>query len=163
MRGLRYSLGAQKRNADVDGGAVSYSERWQELFGPADGGPAMRLASAAPGPGTNAGVSGGINYTSGPWTSASSTAADLRISTETSRSALGPGHEGVEAGAAGLSSVAALKSVMTSWEERLQAVRDECEQLKGTLLTVAKEMGETDTAIETSFKGVGGSKADEKR
>lgn len=105
-----------------------------------------------------------LEHSHGPWTSASGTAGDLRTSTETSRSALGPGHEGIEAGVAGLSSVAALKSVLTSWEERLQAVRDECEQLKGTLLTVAREMGETDTAIETSFKGLNGSaQADGKR
>ncbi|MFG2335287.1 hypothetical protein [Streptomyces yangpuensis] len=145
---------------------MSYSERWQELFGPADDGPAMRLASAAPDPGTGGGGggTGNLQHTKGPWTSASGTAGDLRTNTETSRSALGPGHEGVEAGAAGLSSVAALKSVLTSWEERLQSVRDECEQLKGTLLKVAKEMGETDAAVDASFKGVdGGSKADEKR
>ncbi|MYT18923.1 hypothetical protein GTW69_01225 [Streptomyces sp. SID7760] len=132
---------------------MSYSERWQELFGAADGGPAMRLASAAPDAGSGGGGAGGLEHSRGPWTSASGTAGDLRTSTETSRAALGPGHEGIEAGAAGLSSVAALKSVLTSWDERLQAVRDECKQLEGTLLTVAKEMGETDTAIETSFKG----------
>ncbi|MFE4209654.1 hypothetical protein ACFRSX_37460 [Streptomyces goshikiensis] len=143
---------------------MSYSERWQELFGPADGGPAMRLASAAPDSGSGGGGAGDLEHSHGPWTSASSTAGDLHTSTETSRSALGPGHEGIETGAAGLSSVAALKSVLTSWDERLQAVRDECKQLKGTLLTVAKEMGETDTAIETSFKGVnGGAKADGQR
>ncbi|MEU4358254.1 hypothetical protein ACFYNW_28080 [Streptomyces virginiae] len=146
---------------------MSYSERWQELFGPMDGGPAMKLASTAPDSGGGGGGGGGapdLKHSKGPWTSASSTAGDLRTSTETSRAALGPGHEGVDTGAAGLSSVAALKSVLTSWEERLQSVRDECEQLKGTLLKVAKEMGETDAAIETSFKGVdGGSKADEKR
>lgn len=54
--------------------------------------------------------------------------------------------------------------MLTSWEDRLQSVRDECEQLKGALLTVAKEMGETETAVEKSFKGVRvGGKADEKR
>ncbi|MGW6981473.1 hypothetical protein ACWGE1_18815 [Streptomyces sp. NPDC054932] len=141
-----------------------YSERWQELFGPIDGGPAMRLASAAPDPGGGGGGTGNLQHSNGPWTSASGTAGDLRTNTETSRSALGPGHEGIEAGAAGLSSVAALKSVLTSWEERLQAVRDECEHLKGSLLTVAKEMGETDNATGASFKGVdGAAKADEKR
>ncbi|WP_052757666.1 hypothetical protein [Streptomyces yangpuensis] len=145
---------------------MSYSERWEELFGPADDGPAMRLASTAPDPGTGGGGggTGNLQHTKGPWTSASRTAGDLRTTTETSRAALGPGHEGVKAGAAGLSSVAALGSVLTSWEERLQSVRDECEQLKGTLLKVAKEMGETDAAVDASFKGVdGGSKADEKR
>ncbi|GAA3931458.1 hypothetical protein GCM10022244_45360 [Streptomyces gulbargensis] len=134
---------------------MSYSERWQELFGPADGGPATRLASAVPGPGGGGG-SGRLRHSGGPWTGAAGTAGDLRTSTETSRTALGRGHEGVAAGAAGLTSVAALTGVLTSWEERLRAVRDECEQLKGALLTVAKEMGETETAIERSFQGVGG-------
>ncbi|MFF0427470.1 hypothetical protein ACFYUJ_24020 [Streptomyces sp. NPDC004520] len=124
----------------------------------------MSLASTAPEPGTGGGANGKLKHSGGPWTSASATAGDLHTSTETSRAALGPGHEGVEAGAVGLSSVAALKSVLTSWEERLRAVRDECDQLKGALSTVAKEMGETETAIEKSFKGVdGGGKAGEKR
>ncbi|MFF7443382.1 hypothetical protein [Streptomyces sp. NPDC008122] len=145
---------------------MSYSERWQELFGPTDGGAAvMSLASTAPEPGTGGGGNGKLKHSGGPWTSASGTAGDLRTSTETSRAALGPGHDGIEAGAAGLTSVAALTSVLTSWEDRLSAVRDECEQLKGSLLSVAKEMGETEVAIERSFKGADGSadKAGEKR
>ncbi|MFE1364667.1 hypothetical protein ACFW84_10530 [Streptomyces anulatus] len=143
---------------------MSDSERWQELFGPTGDGPAMRLASASGDPGSGAGGVGNLNYSKGPWTSASGTAGDLRTRAETSRSVLGRGHEGVEAGAAGLSSVAALKSVLTSWEERLRAVRDECDQLKGNLLTVAKEMGESETAVKSSLKGVHvPGKADEKR
>ncbi|MER7624011.1 hypothetical protein [Streptomyces sp. NPDC126503] len=134
---------------------MSYSERWQELFGPADGGPATRLASAVPGPGAGGG-NGKLRHSGGPWTGAAGTAGDLRTSTGTSRTALGRGHEGVAAGAAGLTSVAALTGVLASWEERLRAVADECEQLKGALLAVAKEMGETETAIERSFQGVGG-------
>ncbi|MFG3406916.1 hypothetical protein [Streptomyces sp. NPDC048142] len=133
---------------------MSHSERWQELFGPTVDGPEMRLASASDDSGAGAGGTGNLKYSKGPWTSASGTAGDLRTRAETSRSVLGRGHEGVEAGAAGLSSVTALKGVLTSWEERLQAVRDECEQLKGTLRTVAKEMGETETAVKTSLKGV---------
>ncbi|MFJ7086383.1 hypothetical protein ACIQU8_24515 [Streptomyces griseus] len=134
---------------------MSYSERWQGLFGPTGDGAAMRLASSDAGTGAGgAGGAGNLRHSKGPWTSASGTADDLRTRTETSRSALGRGHEGVKAGATGLSSAAALKTVLTSWEERLRTVRDECEQLKGTLLTVAKEMGETETAIKASFKGV---------
>lgn len=134
---------------------MSYSERWQELFGPPDGGPATRLASTVPGPRSGSG-NGNLRHSGGPWTGAAGTAGDLRASVETSRSALGTGHEGVVPGAVGLTSVTALRTVLTSWEERLRAVRDECEQLKGALLTVAKEMGETETAIERSFQGVGG-------
>ncbi|RPK93606.1 MULTISPECIES: hypothetical protein [Streptomyces] len=143
---------------------MSYSERWQELFGPTGDEPVMRLASASSDPGAGPGGTGNLKHSKGPWTSASGTAGDLRTRTETSRSVLGRGHEGIEAGAAGLSSVTALKGVLKSWEERLQAVRDECEQLKGTLRTVAGEMGETETAIKTSFKGVRvPGKEDEKR
>ncbi|MEU3977629.1 hypothetical protein [Streptomyces bacillaris] len=144
---------------------MSHSERRQEMFGQADEGPAMRLASAeASAPGTGAAGTGTLRHSKGPWTSASGTAGDLRTRTETSRSALRRGHEGVDAGAAGLSSVTALKSVLTSWEDRLQSVRNECEHLKGALLAVAKEMGETETAVEKSFKGVRvTAKVDEKR
>ncbi|MFJ4337951.1 hypothetical protein [Streptomyces sp. NPDC088915] len=147
---------------------MSYSERWQELFGPIGGGsagePSTRLASAAPEAGPGGGT-GTLKHRGGPWTSASGTADDLRTSTEASRSALGPGHEGVEAGAAGLGSVAALRAVLTSWEDRLRTVRDECDRLSGSLLTVAKEMGETETAVEKSFgsAGTAGEKAGARR
>ncbi|MER7550738.1 hypothetical protein [Streptomyces anulatus] len=33
-------------------------------------------------------------------------------------------------------------------------MRDECEQLTGDLLTVAKEMGESETTVKSSLKGV---------
>ncbi|MFH9565296.1 hypothetical protein [Streptomyces globisporus] len=143
---------------------MSYSERWQELFGQAEDGAAMRLASASSNSGADGGGTGNLKYNKGPWTSASGTAGDLRTRAETSRTVLGRGHEGVEAGATGFSSVAALKSVLKSWEERLRAVRDECEKLEGNLLTVAKEMGESETAVKASLKGVDvPDKADEKR
>ncbi|WP_405548856.1 hypothetical protein OG215_14515 [Streptomyces globisporus] len=143
---------------------MSYSERWQELFGQAEDGAAMRLASASSNSGADGGGTGNLKYSKGPWTSASGTAGDLRTRAETSRTVLGRGHEGVEAGATGFSSVAALKSVLKSWEERLRAVRDECEKLEGNLLTVAKEMRESETAVKASLKGVDvPDKADEKR
>lgn len=134
---------------------MNYSERWQELFGQLDGGAAMTLASTAPGPGAPGGQ-GNLKHTGGPWTSAAGTAGELRISTETSRTALGPGHEGVTAGGAGLTAVAALAAVRTSWEERLTAVRDECDALQGALHKVAKEMGETDIGVRDEFAKVHG-------
>ncbi|MGW5294593.1 hypothetical protein [Streptomyces bacillaris] len=144
---------------------MSHSERWQEMFGLTGEGTAMRVASAAasaPGPG--AAGTGNLKHSKGPWTSASGTAGDLRTRTETSRSTLRRGHEGVEAGTVGLSSVTALKSVLTSWEDRLRSVRDECEHLEGALLTVANEMGEAEAAVEKSFKGIRVTgKADDKR
>jgi hypothetical protein len=134
------------------------------MFGPADDEPAMRLASASGDPGSGAGGTGNLKYSKGPWTSASGTAGALRTRAETSRSVLGRGHEGVEAGVGGLSSAVALKSVLRSWEERLRAVRDECDQLKGNLLTVAKEMGESEATVKSSLMGVHvPGRADEKR
>jgi hypothetical protein len=129
---------------------MPYSERWQELFGPSESGAPTRMTLASA---TLSGP-GNLKHSGGPWTSASGTSGELRTSTEKSRAALRPGHEGVSAGAAGLASVASLTGVLTSWEDRLRAVRDECDQLEGALLKVAKEMGETETAIEKSFKGV---------
>ncbi|MGW1883072.1 hypothetical protein [Streptomyces sp. NPDC001970] len=54
-----------------------------------------------------------------------------------------------------------LNAVLKSWEERLVAVRDECEHLQGALLKVAKEMGETEAAVKQSFRAV--DKAGERR
>ncbi|MEI7030584.1 hypothetical protein [Streptomyces pratensis] len=75
----------------------------------------------------------------------------MRISTEISRGRLGVAHEGVVSGGRGLASLAVLKDVRESWEARLTAVRGECGYLSGALLKVAKEMGETDSAVERSF------------
>ncbi|GAA3375968.1 hypothetical protein GCM10020367_45820 [Streptomyces sannanensis] len=137
--------------------SVSYSERWRELFdlapdpGTTGAGEARMSLASVSGPDAGAGE---LKHSGGPWTSASGTAGSLRTNTEMSRSRLRPAHEGVVSGVAGLSSVAALNAVLKSWEERLAAVRDECDYLEGALRTVAKEMRETDTAVEQSFQGV---------
>ncbi|QNE79239.1 hypothetical protein F0344_14615 [Streptomyces finlayi] len=120
----------------------------------------MSLASVAPDRSGDSsgraaeGGKGGLQHSGGPWTSASGAADTLRTSTEQSRGRLGPAHEGVASGAKGLSSVTALKAVQESWEERLVAVRGECGYLKGALLKVAKEMGETEAAVKSSFNVV---------
>ena len=133
---------------------MSYSQRWQEIFGPLDGDARMTLASTAPA--TGSAGRGNLKHTGGPWTSAARTAGDLRTSSETSRAALGPGHEGLAAGGVGLASLVALVGVRKSWEDRLKALRDECAALQGLLHTVAREMGETDIAVRDSFAKVGG-------
>ncbi|WP_275674953.1 hypothetical protein [Streptomyces sp. MUM 178J] len=129
--------------------AVGYSERWQELFDTA-GEARMTLASST----TSTSQGDTLRHSGGPWTSASGTAGALRTSTETSRKALRPGHEGIASGTVGLTAVAALNSVLESWEDRLVAVRNECDYLEGALLKVAKEMGETETAVKQSFEAV---------
>ncbi|MBT2524066.1 hypothetical protein J7E91_01130 [Streptomyces sp. ISL-99] len=111
----------------------------------------MSLASAAP---DGAGGGGKLKHSGGPWTSASGAAGMLQTSTQTSRSRLRPAHEGIASGAAGLASVAMLNAVLDSWEKRLAAVRGECDYLENALLKVAKEMGETETAVKSSLSAV---------
>lgn len=118
----------------------------------------MSLAGVGPeSSGSSSGRGGGKNglkHSGGPWTSASGVAGTLRTNTQTSRSRLRPAHEGVASGAVGLASVATLTAVLESWEGRLGAVRGECDYLEGALSKVAKEMGETETAVDRSFKSV---------
>lgn len=133
------------------------------MFGTVEDSTRMNLASTDPGVGPGAPGSGNLKHSDGPWSSASGTAGAVRTSTETSRSALGPGHEGVSSGAAGLSALAALTAVRRSWEDRLASVRDECEALQGTLLAVAKEMGETDASVKSSLASIDAKPGEEKR
>ncbi|MDQ0986114.1 hypothetical protein [Streptomyces sp. V2I9] len=124
----------------------------------------MKLASASSTTGGRESGAGNLKHSKGPWTSASGTAGDLRTRAETSRSVLKSGHEGIQAKTVGLSSATALTRVLTSWEDRLRAMRDECGQLQGNLLTVAREMGESEAAVKSSVKGVHvPGTADEKR
>ncbi|BAC72290.1 MULTISPECIES: hypothetical protein [Streptomyces] len=104
-------------------------------------------------PGLNGG-SGTLRHSNGPWTHAAGTADDLRISTESTKKSLQSGHTGVSAGAEGLASLGALKTVLTSWEKRLEAVRDECESLEPKLRAVAKDMGEYDSAVAAKARAV---------
>lgn len=145
---------------------MQYSDRWQELLDladrprtvTADGATArMALASADPdrsGGSSTPAVEGGgegLKHSDGPWTSASGAAGTLRTNTALSRNRLGTAREGVASGAKGLSSLTAMTAVRESWEERLASVRDECGFLEGALSKVAKEMGETETAVKNSF------------
>jgi len=141
---------------------MTYS-KLQELLGPPGGDARLTLASTTPTTGSGTGsASGNLKHTDGPWTSAAGTAAELRTSAETSRAALGPGHDGVAAGGAGLTSVAALAAVRTSWEDRLAAVREECGTLESALRAVAKEMGETDAGVRNSLAAVHAKPEDKK-
>ncbi|WP_159043909.1 hypothetical protein [Streptomyces sp. NRRL S-1521] len=68
-------------------------------------------------------------------------------STAQARTDLRSGHDGVASGSDGLTSVSALKTVLTSWEKRLAAVQDECDSLEPKLHRVAKELGEVDAKV----------------
>ncbi|MBA9045740.1 MULTISPECIES: hypothetical protein [Streptomyces] len=100
------------------------------------------------------GVSGTLRHTNGPWGTAANTADDLKTSTESVKKGLRSSHTGVSTGAAGLASLGALKTVLSSWEKRLEAVRDECTSLEPKMRAVARDMGETDVAVADKARAV---------
>lgn len=100
------------------------------------------------------GSSGTLRHSNGPWSRAAGTADDLRISTQSTKNGLQSSHTGVSNGAAGLASLGALKTVLSSWEKRLEAVRDECESLEPKLRVVARDLGEVDGAVAAKSRAV---------
>lgn len=138
--------------------AEAYSESWQRLIDQADQGTGgasnarMSLASAG---GSSSGASGGdLKHSDRPWTTAAGVADALRTSTATAKSKLASAHEGVAAGNEGLASVGVLTAVLTSWEDRLGAVRDECGSLAPKLRLTAKDLGEQDVKVKSSLQGI---------
>ncbi|MEV8527533.1 MULTISPECIES: hypothetical protein [unclassified Streptomyces] len=126
---------------------AAYPESWQRLLdqaGPPS--PTMRLASATP-------SGGDLQHTPKPWNDAAGAAHSLRTDTDTARSSLTTAHADIDSGTTGLLSVTALKGVLTSWEERLAAARDECGSLEPKLRAVAATMGHTDHTVQSSITG----------
>ncbi len=97
--------------------------------------------------GEGGGGAGTLKHTGGPWTRAARTANDLGTSTAQAKTDLRSGHVGVAAASEGLTSLGALKAVLTSWEKRLATVREECDSLEPKLRQVAKDMGEVDVKV----------------
>ncbi|MFJ1915040.1 hypothetical protein ACIOGX_24280 [Streptomyces sp. NPDC088147] len=139
----------------------AYSESWQELIDLAG----QERQSAASGPMSlaSAGGSGGsggaasrsdLEHSDGPWTTAAGVAEALRTSTTTAKSRLTSTHTGVTAATEGLASSGVLKAVLTSWEDRLSSVRDECGSLAPKLRQVGKDLGERDTKVKSSLQGI---------
>ncbi|MFI0238889.1 alpha/beta hydrolase [Streptomyces sp. NPDC016845] len=95
-----------------------------------------------------------LRHERGPWTQAAGTADDLQASTSTARVDLRSAHEGVGGGLAGLTSLGALKTVLTSWNERLGRVREECSALEPELRQVAVDLGEIDAEVGGKAKAV---------
>ncbi|MET8983035.1 amino acid ABC transporter permease [Streptomyces sp. NPDC004539] len=101
-----------------------------------------------------AGSTGTLKHKGGPWTKAAGTAGDLRTGTDTSGTDLRTAHDGITGSLEGLASLGTLKTVLTSWDERLGAVRDECGNLVPALRQVAKDMGEVDAAVADKSRSV---------
>ncbi|WP_156726232.1 amino acid ABC transporter permease [Streptomyces apocyni] len=97
---------------------------------------------------------GQLRHSDKPWTDATTVARELRSSMATGRTDLSQAHGDVAAGTTGLASAAALKTVLTSWERRLESVRDECGALAPKLRQAAKEQRGTDAGVKSDVDSV---------
>ncbi|MEU9618538.1 amino acid ABC transporter permease [Streptomyces sp. NPDC088251] len=105
-------------------------------------------------PSGGGGGTGTLKHKGGPWTQAAGTADDLQTGTITAKTDLRRAHDGTVGGLAGLSSLGALKSVLTSWDERLGRVREECSSLEPKLRQVAVDLAEVDAGVGDGVKAV---------
>ncbi|MFJ2915985.1 amino acid ABC transporter permease [Streptomyces sp. NPDC087307] len=120
---------------------------------------AMQINGLQRGDGSGGSTGGGggtgtLKHKGGPWTKAAGTADGLQTSTITAKADLRRAHDGTAGGLAGLASLGALTSVLTSWEERLGRVRTECGSLEPKLRQVAVEFAEVDAEVGNSAKAV---------
>ncbi|MEU1502064.1 hypothetical protein [Streptomyces sp. NPDC005732] len=60
----------------------------------------------------------------------------------------------MSAGPGGLAGLGVLKTVLGSWEKRLEAVRDECDALEPELRAVARDLGEVDRGVAAGVRAV---------
>ncbi|MFE9488439.1 MULTISPECIES: amino acid ABC transporter permease [unclassified Streptomyces] len=92
--------------------------------------------------------------TDGPWTAAAGVAQELRTSTHNGLTELKKSDDGMGGGAKGFDCAAALTEIQPTWEARLEAVRDECDQLHGTLGKTGKQFGEIDHDVRSEVGSV---------
>ncbi|MFF2187399.1 hypothetical protein [Streptomyces sp. NPDC058155] len=119
------------------------------------GGLRALVDEAGAGPGTSGAASGErLRHSDGPWTRAAGGAEVTRTQMAYVKAEFATAHEGVADCGEGLSVLAALGTVRTSWERRIEAARDECGSLAGRLRAVARTQGEHDTAVRSTLAGV---------
>ncbi|MGQ7751316.1 amino acid ABC transporter permease [Streptomyces sp. WC2508] len=109
---------------------------------------------ADPSGGGGGGGAGTLRHKGGPWTKAAGTADGLQTSTITAKVDLRKAHDCISSGLAGLSSLGSLKSVLTSWDERLGRLREECSSLEPKLRQVAVDFAEVDAEVAERTKAV---------
>ncbi|GAA0617488.1 hypothetical protein [Streptomyces crystallinus] len=130
-----------------------YADSWQRLLEQA-GRPgrmgAMSLASAGTAGGSGP-AAGELKHSAKPWSDATGTVHSLGTDTAKVKATLTSAHTGAAAGTAGLASMAALTSVLTSWEERLTAVHTECGSLEPALRETAWAQGEVDAGVRSAL------------
>ncbi|WP_225824774.1 hypothetical protein [Streptomyces naphthomycinicus] len=81
-------------------------------------------------------------------------AHELRTATNSRLTDLKTAHDGVKSGTDGFSSTAALNEILSTWENRLTSVRDECDRLNGALAKTGRDFGEIDPAVAGKVDGV---------
>ncbi|MFE7318480.1 hypothetical protein ACFU7T_36085 [Streptomyces sp. NPDC057555] len=121
----------------------------------------MMLASVETTGSSGGGGSPDLKASQDPWISASSVANELQVSTGSALTRLNAAHEGIAWGLEGFMTPAVLNEVRTTWGERLEDVKAECQRLVGTLREAGKSFGEVDARTAQSFGkqyGHGGSK-----
>ncbi|MFD9565059.1 amino acid ABC transporter permease [Streptomyces sp. NPDC059994] len=131
-----------------------YAQSWQRLLdqaGPGGQQSDMSLASAGAAGGGRNDAGGELKHSAKPWSDAAGTAHALETDTATAKAKLTSAHAGAEAGTAGLASMAALTSVLTSWEKRLTAVHTECGALEPALRKTAWAQGEVDAGVKSAL------------
>ncbi|WP_329033747.1 hypothetical protein OIE71_15500 [Streptomyces sp. NBC_01725] len=110
---------------------------------------------AGAGQGTSGAVSvERLRHSDGPWTRAAGGAEAMRTQMAYVKAEFATAHEGVAGCGEGLSALAVLATVRTSWERRIEAARDECGSLAGRLRAVAGTQGEHDAAVRSALAGV---------
>ncbi|MGW1195154.1 hypothetical protein ACWD4B_04745 [Streptomyces sp. NPDC002536] len=108
----------------------------------------VQLASS----GTGVGGGDGTHQASvHPWTTAGGVAGELSEGMQVALSDLEHGHAALKSGTAGFASAATLSNILSGWQNRLGAVRDECRELDGNLKKAGANFGENEAQVKASF------------
>ncbi|MFJ6698578.1 hypothetical protein ACIQM4_21235 [Streptomyces sp. NPDC091272] len=95
-----------------------------------------------------------LKHSDKPWNDAATVAQSLATSMGSAKTELSAGNNGVAKGADGLASIAVLKGVLTSWDERLESARAECQSLAPKLRQASGTQGGADTDVRNKVDSV---------
>ncbi|MEV3874135.1 amino acid ABC transporter permease [Streptomyces sp. NPDC049906] len=136
-------------------------DEWEQLKTAAAERTGTRLNQApVPGGGSGPAAVGGLHHSGKPWQDAAGVADELRTSTNQTLEKLGTAHDGIagaqgaSGGTEGLDSLVVLRTVLASWEKRLEVVRDECASLGPALRRTASDLKGTDSGVRSQLNSV---------
>ncbi|MFE9372704.1 hypothetical protein ACFYM2_23445 [Streptomyces sp. NPDC006711] len=95
-----------------------------------------------------------LKHTESPWNHAADVAGDLTTGATTDMRDLTRAHDGLARATVGLTCVATLSSVLTSWDARLSALREECGTLQPALRQVAVDLSAADAKVKQEADAV---------